>query len=257
MHVKVFSGMLRVVRQTVIVNSCPIAYECVGEGEPIVFVHGLSGSTLWWKRNIPALALHYRLYLVDLPGFGSMRRQRRHFRLIEAAEWLYAWIEAIGLNSFYLVGHSMGGYICMDLAVRHPEKVKRLILVSPISVSRETSVIRFIPHILRSGWRITPMFWPILLYDGLRAGVPTLWRTAGQIVKLDAAPVIHALKIPTLLIWGENDDVVPLSLGQQLGTHLTHIQARLLVIQQANHVCMFEQPDQFNAALLTFLAEEG
>src|ERR1051326_7163615 len=87
----------RLVRQIVMVDGRPIAYECVGEGETIVFVHGLSGSTLWWRRNIPELALHYRLYLVDLPGFGAMRRHRQHFRLEKAAEWLYAWTEGIGL----------------------------------------------------------------------------------------------------------------------------------------------------------------
>jgi pimeloyl-ACP methyl ester carboxylesterase len=248
--------MRRVVRQTVMVHGCSIAYECVGEGEAIVFVHGLSGSTLWWQRNIPELALHYRLYLMDLPGFGSMRRHSRYFRLEKAAEWLYAWTEAIGLDSFYLVGHSMGGYICMDLAVQHPEKVKRLILVSPISVPRASSVVGFIPHLLRSGWGITPAFWPILLFDGMRAGVLTLWRAASQIVALDVTPVVNALNIPTLLIWGANDDLVPLTLGQQLSTRLAHTQTRLLVIQQANHVCMFEQPRQFNAALLAFLAED-
>ncbi len=238
------------------VDGRPIAYECVGEGETIVFVHGLSGSTLWWRRNIPELARHYRLYLVDLPGFGAMRRHRQHFRLEKAAEWLYAWTEAVGLDSFYLIGHSMGGYICMDLAVRHPEKVKRLILVSPISIPRESSVVRFIPHLMRSGRRTMPAFWPILLFDGMRAGVFTLWRVASQIIAVDVAPIVSALHIPTLLIWGENDDLVPLALGQQLSARLAHGQARLLVIQRANHVCMFEQPQQFNAAVLAFLAEE-
>lgn len=247
--------MQRPSRQTIVVNGCPITYECVGKGESLVFVHGLSGSTLWWQRNIPELALHYQLYLVDLPGFGSMRRHHQHFHLETASEWLYAWAEAVGIGSFYLVGHSMGGYICMDLAVRHPEKVKRLILVSSISVPLETSVIRFVPHVLRAGRRITPTFWPVLFFDGMRAGVRTLWRAASQIVELDVASTLDALTVPTLLIWGEHDDLVPLALGQQLGKRLSHIPARLQIISQANHVCMFEQPRQFNAALLAFLIE--
>src|ERR1051326_3157429 len=71
--------MFPITRHTTVVNGIPTSYKRVGEGEPIVFVHGLSGSTHWWRRNIPELAAQYRLYLVDLPGFGSMWRQRRHF----------------------------------------------------------------------------------------------------------------------------------------------------------------------------------
>jgi pimeloyl-ACP methyl ester carboxylesterase len=74
-------------------------------------------------------------------------------------------------------------------------------------------------------------------------------------VALDATHVIEALAVPTLLIWGENDDLVPLSLGQQLCERLSHIQARLFIIKRANHVCMFERPEQFNAAILAFLEQ--
>src|SRR4051812_23367957 len=101
----------------------------VGEGEPVVLVHGLSGSTRWWTRNIGALARGYRVYLVDLPGFGAMHRLRRHFVLAEAASWLVAWMEAVGLENAHLVGHSMGGYVCLQLAAQRPEVVCRLVLV--------------------------------------------------------------------------------------------------------------------------------
>lgn len=70
------------------VRGFPIRYEVAGEGEPVVLVHGLSGSTRWWSRNAPALARRCRIYLVDLPGFGAMRRLRRHFVLTETADWL-------------------------------------------------------------------------------------------------------------------------------------------------------------------------
>jgi hypothetical protein len=55
------------------VRGWPIGYETVGEGEPVVMVHGLSGSTRWWSRNVQAVAERHRIYLVDLPGFGIMQ----------------------------------------------------------------------------------------------------------------------------------------------------------------------------------------
>ncbi len=248
--------MFPITRQSTVVNGIPTSYKQVGEGEPIVFVHGLSGSTYWWRRNIPHLAAHYRLYLVDLPGFGSMRRQRRHFHLETSAAWLAAWTQVVKLDSFYLVGHSMGGYVAMALAALHPERVKRLILVSCVSVALAKSVVGYLPHLFLAGLRITPTFFPTLFFDSLRAGIPTLVRATKQIVDLDITPVVTALQTPTLLIWGERDNLVPLAFAYHLQTQLAHVHPRLLVIERASHVSMFEQPCQFNSAVLAFLEQQ-
>src|SRR5207249_6022949 len=98
-------------KKTILVSGLPIHYEIAGEGEPIVLVHGLSESTRLWYRNIPALSKHYRIYLVDLPGFGAMRKAHRHFNLQESGSWLHDWMQAVGLEETSLVGHSMGGYV--------------------------------------------------------------------------------------------------------------------------------------------------
>src|SRR5207245_3506900 len=99
--------------------------------------------------------------------------------------------------------------------------------------------------------RTTPAFWPPLHFDGMRAGPFTLWRASQQIVALDPQPIVSAVTTPTLLIWGEHDDLVPLASGQLLRKRLAN--ARLLILKKANHICMFDQPQTFNAGLLTFL----
>jgi pimeloyl-ACP methyl ester carboxylesterase len=90
------------------VGGRPVRYEAAGEGEPVVLVHGLSGSSRWWSRNASSIAERYRVYFVDLPGFGKMRRLGRPFVLAEAASWLSGWMEAVGFERAHLVGHSMG-----------------------------------------------------------------------------------------------------------------------------------------------------
>src|SRR5947209_12175573 len=112
---------LSIERCEVQVGQITVYYQMVGEGEPLVLVHGLSGSLRWWRRNVPVLAEHYRVYLIDLPGFGMMRHFPRRMTLDEVADGLVAWIKAVGLQKVSLIAHSMGGYICMRVAATRPE----------------------------------------------------------------------------------------------------------------------------------------
>lgn len=243
---------LNVVRQTIQVNDLPVSYEVAGEGEPLVLVHGFSESTRLWYRNLPALAEQYRVYLVDLPGFGLMRRFGRHFDLLEAGEWLHAWMQAVELESASLVGHSMGGYISMTLAAVHPEKIQRLVLVDSIGIPSGLPVARLVPLALKAIARTMPLsLWLRMCHDCLRMEVTTLRRVARQIADLDGSAVVTSLAVPTLLIWGENDDLVPFALGRQL--HARVIGARLFVMPGTNHFCMYERPLEFNHALCAFL----
>src|SRR5437763_15227548 len=107
---------INVTRHEIRVGHQTVYYQVVGQGEPIILIHGLSGSSRWWVRNIPALAEHYRLYLIDLPGFGTMRRYRRSLALDEIASRIVLWMAVVGIKHAHLVGHSMGGYICLRLA---------------------------------------------------------------------------------------------------------------------------------------------
>src|SRR5579884_179476 len=125
---------VNVLKRSIRVDDGPVHYEVAGEGEPLVLVHGLSESTRVWYRNLPALAERYRVYLVDLPGFGAMRKFHRLFTLEGCAPWLDQWMEAVGIEMASLVGHSMGGYVCMSLAALRPQKIKRLVLVDSIGI---------------------------------------------------------------------------------------------------------------------------
>lgn len=231
-----------------------VRYLVVGEGEPVILVHGLSASTLWWIRNVPELARHYRVYLVDLPGFGAMHFPRGRFALTNAASWLLSWMEAIGLKRAHFIGHSMGGYICLRIAAHHPEVVCRLVLVAPaVRQHRKTVTGYFMPLLI--GLRYNPpSFLPILFFDALRAGPLTLWRTTRDLIALDVQEEIQAISVPTLLIWGENDTLVPPALAYILHKDIAH--SSLVLLKKAGHVCMYDRPDDFNPAVLAFLYGE-
>ena len=234
----------------------PVRYEVAGgEGEPVVLVHGLSGSTRWWARNVPALAEHHRVYLVNLPGFGGIRRPRRRFVLAEAASWLLAWIEAVGLEGVNLVGHSMGGYLSVRLAARGPGAVRRLVLVDPAGVPPGRTMLGHLGPLLLAARYGAPSFLPVLARDALYAGPFTLLRATRDLLAEDVRGDLRRVGVPTLLVWGENDPLIPPSVGDLMRAEIPT--SRLLVIRGAGHNPMFDRPEEFNGALLSFLAGES
>ncbi len=246
--------MVKIALHTVQVGNYRVRYQTVGEGEPIVLVHGLSGSTLWWRRNVTGLAQHFKVFLVDLPGFGAARHRYGRFALKQAGDWLLSWMDAIGLKQTHLIGHSMGGYICMWIAAHRPDIVMKLVLVDPAFKAVAQNVLGYTVPLLEAVRYLTPRFFPILAYDSLRAGPITLLKATRDLIALDISDEIHCITSPVLLIWGENDTLVPPSLGRLLRSELAN--ARLLTLKHAAHVAMFDQPQQFNTAVNAFLRGE-
>lgn len=249
----------RIVSHTVFIEGRPVHYQLVdtqpeSQGtsrEAIVLVHGLSASSYWWTRNITPLAQHYRLYLIDLPGFGSMRQHRRHFQLTQTASWLLQWMERVELSRAHFIGHSMGGFICAELAARRPDVVGKLVLVAPAFMPPARQVRQYLLPLCMGITHTSPAFWPILTYDAMRTGPFTLLNAARQLMAQDNHEHISTLSMPTLLIWGKHDTLVPAELGQLLIKEIP--QAQLVVLARAGHVCMFEQAPLFNKHVLKFL----
>ncbi len=241
-------------RREVRVRGYPARYEVAGEGEPVVLVHGLSGSTRWWSRNVGALSEHYRVYLVNLPGFGVGRRAGPRFVLAEATSWLLAWMEAVGLERAHLVGHSMGGYLSLRLAASRPEVVRRLVLVDPAGMPTGRTMLGHLVPLLQAARHGSPRFLPVLVRDALYAGPFTLLLAARDLLAEDVREDLRSVEAPTLLVWGEKDPLIPPSVGDLMQAEISG--SSLLVIEGAGHNPMFDRPDEFDAALLDFLGGE-
>ena len=235
------------------VNGTPVRYRVAGAGEPVVLVHGLAGSTRWWAPNLPALAGRHRVHLIDLPGFGAMRGGSK-FVLGEAASWLGAWIDAMQLRCVDVVGHSMGAAIALRLAVTRPQTVRRLVLVAPAGLRTRRLMLSHLLPLLRAVGHAPPSFAVVLVRDALRAGPRTVWRAARQLLDEDVQEDLRRVRAPALLVFGERDPLVPAALGHVFRRELGG--SRLLVLEGAGHIPMFDSPEAFQAAVLAFLAGE-
>jgi pimeloyl-ACP methyl ester carboxylesterase len=245
---------LRPERRRIKVGAATIAYEVAGAGPPLVLVHGLSGSSRWWKRNIAALTPHRRVYIVDLIGFGASRAGQR-FVLAEAAGYLLRWMDQLELEQASLVGHSMGGLIVAELAADAPERIDRLVLVDPAVLPFEPRYLTHALGLIRELRYISPSFLPVLLADAIRAGPITLWRAASALLLADMRPKLASIRSPTLVIWGEHDALAPLAAARQLARYLRY--EELVVIKGAGHVPMWDRPQVFNRVLVQFLLSGG
>jgi pimeloyl-ACP methyl ester carboxylesterase len=258
-----------------------IHYQQAGTGRPVLLVHGIAASLVDWHWNIPALAEHFAVTAVDLPGFGDSDIPRRGFALADAMPFLDAFLDALQIGEVQLVGNSMGGLICGHYAIRRPARVERLLMIDPAGLARDISIhFRLLSVPLLGEWALRPnpniskVAARGLFYDPTRA--PAVWlvdkgRDRGprardfllqslrsgtnlfglrqEIVMLDGLRKLH---IPTFVMWGEHDHVVPLRHLELVKAHLPN--ARVHVFPTAGHVPMVERPEEFNPLAVEFLS---
>jgi pimeloyl-ACP methyl ester carboxylesterase len=224
-----------------------------GAGTPIVLLHGLSGSSRWWSRNIPVLAERHLVAALDLLGFG---RSQAHLGLprvlppFEDATALVARYLETFSEPVHLCGHSMGGLIAIGVAAARPDFVRSLMLVDAAGMP-----FRLDPRPHAKALPKPPYGGPgiarVLLSDFFRAGPTSVAVAGSRVLRGDVREMMHALRMPVLLVWGENDPLVPLRYGQAM---LHEIEgAKLVVIPRAAHVAMWDVPDAFNRIALEFV----
>lgn len=230
------------------------AVEFGSGAETLVLLHGLSGSYRWWNRNAPELAATYRVVVPDLIGFGRSPGARRLPSPADSADLIAAWLSRLEVESAHLIGHSMGGQIGVHFAVRHPARLRRLVLVDPAGLPRPRSA----PGIARSAMEIAglwrwgdPRFFPTIVRDAWAAGPRSLVGAIGHILADDVRPLLPLVEAPTLIIWGEHDSWVPLADAAVFRATLPH--ARLAVLRGASHNPMVDRPADFNRLVLHFL----
>ena len=206
---------------------------------PIVFVHGLSASSRWWRDVLPLLGGR-EARLLDLPRFG------RTFRPESATGWLAAEIRPEA--PVVLVGHSLGGLVCALLAAEQPELVQALVLVAPAGAPTRRSLSAYARGLVRTFVSAPLGLLLTIGEDAIRTGPEALVHGARFATGASFAGQITA---PTLFIWGARDRLIPVELAAEWQREIPH--ARLEVIDGAAHVPMVETPSAFAERLLDFL----
>src|SRR5688572_8554069 len=142
-----------------------------GSGPDVVLLHGLAGSSTWWRYTMPELGQHFTLHAPDLVGFGKSRGTP--LVIADMAELVTDWMQMTGLSCAHVIGHSMGGQVAIHMAAHHAERVERLVLVSAAGIPRRVSLVQaaqFFAEIVPPRAWGTKRFLPHIAFDALRAG---------------------------------------------------------------------------------------
>jgi pimeloyl-ACP methyl ester carboxylesterase len=252
-----------------------IAYERVGEGPLLVFVHGAAEDGRIWRPQLAALRDEFTVVAWDEPGAGRSSDVPSDFGLADYASCLGALLDTLDVGQAHIAGLSWGGTLVLELYRQRPDLVATLILVATYAGWKGSLPDAEVQARVESARQMLAAprgeFDPTL--SGLFAGeppgefVPLLEQIGADVrpqslrlalslmAETDLRELLPRVAVPTLLIWGDLDARSPLSVAQQFEQAIPDVE--LAMIAGAGHVCNLDQPEQFNKAVREFCREHS
>jgi pimeloyl-ACP methyl ester carboxylesterase len=262
-----------------------INYVDIGAGDlpPAVFIHGLGGCWQNWLENLPRVAQERRCIALDLPGFGESEMPRDDISISGYGELVVECARTFGLDEpVDVIGNSMGGFIAAEIGVSHADFARRIVLCSAAGISitnlrrrplltaaRITAAVTNVvlaraeamakrpglrhialAYVFRHPSRIAPD----LAYQVMTGtGKPGFLTALDALTDYDFRDRLDDVKVPVLLVWGREDNLVPVQDADEFERLIPD--ARKVILDDTGHVPMLERPETFNELVVDFLAE--
>ena len=253
-----------------------------GRATPIVLVHGIGATLDHWALVIPALSEKRRVVALDLPGFGRSAKPDRRYDPETFAQTIDGFLRKLGFDRIFLVGHSLGGAITAEFTLLYPQRIEKLVLVDAAGMTRmparlldfavtqfERSIdarkIQLPPRLVRAMAKM--MFYEPHPYAERNIGrilasmsegdwperVRSFVRAATGLSRAQVRARLEEFDVPTLILWGERDRVLPVRHGRQL--HAGIRGSRFVTFPRTGHCPQIERPERFVELVEQFLAE--
>jgi pimeloyl-ACP methyl ester carboxylesterase len=256
------------------VNGCNLYFETHGQGDPLFLIMGLRRNAEWWYRQIPELSQHFQVIAFDNRGAGRSDKPVMEYSIHLFADDTAGLMEALGIERAHILGISMGGYIAQELALNHPAKVENLVLgctscggekavlmspermqkftanagLQPEEILRKNMDIYFSDEFVANNREKIEEFVSISLrhYQPLDA----FMRQFDACQRHDTADRLSRISIPTLIMTGDDDPLVPPENSQILKELIP--EAELSVFPGGRHCFFIEKAEQFNEKAIEF-----
>jgi pimeloyl-ACP methyl ester carboxylesterase len=256
------------------VDGLRIAYERAGNGPALVLVHGYVGDgRATWHHQIDALSDEFTVVAWDAPGAGGSSDPPESFGIAGYADCLALFVEELGHGQAHVAGLSFGGALALELYHRHPAVAKTLTLASayagwagslPPTVAdarlqqalklSELSPDEFVETLLPTMFATSPSPEDVKAFRAAMLSFhPVGFRAMARASFEDLRDVPPTVAVPTLLLYGDNDERAPLTVAEALGSAITT--SRIVVLPGVGHVTSVEAPEQFNREVRAFLTD--
>jgi pimeloyl-ACP methyl ester carboxylesterase len=275
-------------REEIVLHGHRVSYRQAGWGPVVVLIHGITGSARTWEDVMEPLAERYTVVAPDLLGHGESAKPRGDYSLGAYASGIRDLLAALGHSRATIVGHSLGGGVAMQMAYQFPERVDRLVLVSSGGLGREVNLL-IRAAVLPGSELVLPLLASNMIISrvdavgaflgrlGFRAGadLEEMWRGFSSLNDAEArAAFIHTLRtivdptgqrvsatdrlylakdMPSLLMWGEHDPVIPFEHGVRASELMPG--SRLITFPDAGHFPHRDDPRRFVRELIDFIEE--
>jgi len=251
-----------------------VHYEVYGRGRPVILLHGWLGSWGLWQETMGYLGRYYRTYALDFWGFGESGKKRETYAVQDFVSLVTQFMDHLGIEQAPLVGHSMGGTVSLSVALKHPEKISKVVVIgSPIVGSSlawplKLAGYRSIAFLLfnamwafRLGMRVASPFishdprFPKMMDDDLtKTTLESFLLSIASLRRTDLRPMLEDIHIPTMGMFGDLDIIVD---PEQWKPMLEGIKnTRIERFNSAGHFIMLDDPENFMTRLKDFLDTE-
>ncbi|HMV51313.1 MAG TPA: alpha/beta fold hydrolase [Blastocatellia bacterium] len=251
-----------------------IHYVEAGSGPAVILLHGLGGDATNWAMTVPVLASKYHVYVPDQIGFGQSDKPLMNYRVATLVEFLAQFYKKLNIEKATLVGNSLGGWTAASFAIAHPEKVDKLVLVDAagytakrwggaeltkelyavLNPATTADLKRAMSLVFYNKALITDAFIETAFANKLKKGdSPTINAFIDSVLRGEdfIDDKVKTIKTPTLVVWGREDGLTPLAIGEAFAQDI--VGAQKLVIEKCGHVPQLEKAAEFNTGLLKFL----
>jgi pimeloyl-ACP methyl ester carboxylesterase len=256
------------------VNGVRIYYEVYGQGEPILLIMGLGGSSLAWQSQIPTFSQHLRVIAYDNRDAGRSDKVEAEYSMADMADDAAALLDHLEIDSAHVYGVSMGGMIAQELALRHPGRARTLILgcTSPCLAAMppsekaardnmESAVLPPREAFERCTWtgysdaylaaHKNDLWLRSQVEAGLAPPLDALRRHYAVVGGFDARERVGQIRAPTLIMTGDDDPLVPPENSRFLAEHIPGVE--LVVFPGGRHAFNVEFEEESNSAVLDFI----
>lgn len=241
-------------------------FKIKGEGKPLLILHGWGAGSDSWVEIIKRLSdKGYKVICPDFPGFGKSQTPPNSWSITDYVNWLSDFINYFNLDKSYLVGHSFGGRIAVKFSADYPEKIEKLILISPAGIKMKFSIKTLAVRSIAEFGNLIFNFKCLRMFKDIARGIFYVFlrkkdyirakgimrETIKKVIEEDLSSKLSKINSNTLIIWGRRDKIIPIEYADTFKKNIKD--SKLEILTGVGHNPHLEVPEKLSEIIIQFL----